>query len=76
MAADQIEAEALAVDEVAALLGVSRRTVFALSERDPKFPRSVRISPGRRSRRWIRSEVLTFLREVAERDEPTSRQRA
>jgi predicted DNA-binding transcriptional regulator AlpA len=76
MAADQLEAEALTVDEVARLLGVSRRTVFAMSAQDPKFPRSVRISPGRRSRRWIRGEILTWMRECAERDQPPSRRRA
>ena len=66
------EKAALTVVEVAEMLGVSVRTVFTLAT-TPGFPPSVRISPGGRSRRWIRSEVLSWLERKATRDTPPRR---
>jgi len=73
---DQIQAEALDVRAAAKLLGVSVRTIFALAASDPRFPKSVRVSPSGRSRRWVKAELLEYLTKSAERDQPPARRRA
>lgn len=69
--------ESLAVDVKAAarLLGVSPRTIFALAASDPRFPKSVRVSPTGKSRRWVKAELLEYLTRSAERDAPPPRRR-
>ena len=64
------EAEALTDAEVAALLGVSKRTVHTRAAGDRTFPASVRIG---RCRRWLRVEILEWLAKRAIRDEPPKR---
>ena len=66
-------AAALCDREVAALLGVSVRSVHQRAADDPTFPASIRIG---RSRRWLRDEVVAWLRERAPRDQPSSCRRA
>jgi len=66
-------AEALTDLQVADLIGISRRKVHDLAATDKSFPASIRIG---RSRRWIREEVIDWLRRKAPRDEPPRRRTA
>jgi predicted DNA-binding transcriptional regulator AlpA len=56
--------------EVAALLSVSLRSIYHQISRDPRFPASVRIG---RARRWLRDEIVDYLKTRCERDVPPSR---
>jgi len=58
--------------EVAHILNVSRRSVHQRAADDAGFPASIRIG---RSRRWLLSELLAWMRTKAERDTPPSRVR-
>jgi len=62
--------EALTATEAATLIGISVRGFLAIAGSDPAFPPSIRVGPGQqpRSRRWIRSEVLDWLKNYAPRD--------
>ena len=64
------KAEALTDVEVAAILGVSKRTIHTRAASDRTFPASVRIG---RCRRWLRAEILEWLEKRAVRDVPPRR---
>ena len=60
----QTESEALNRAEASTLLGVSATTFWRLGKEDPKFPRPVTL---RGARRWLRGELLEWLRRDATR---------
>jgi prophage regulatory protein len=49
----------LRIEEVAAMLAISRRSVYGLLDEDPAFPKPVRI--GARSIGWRLSDVLGYI---------------
>jgi predicted DNA-binding transcriptional regulator AlpA len=51
----------LTIDEVAALLGVSRRTAYELRGREPHFPRALVLGAGGRSVRYRLADVEAFV---------------
>lgn len=69
--------DVITVEEVSAILGPPRRTIYQLTYQDPDFPRPFK--PGKRLF-WIRSEVLAYRekkqKEYAERHKPLSPQAA
>jgi predicted DNA-binding transcriptional regulator AlpA len=70
--AQETAPEVLTATSVAKLLGVSPRSIFNLAKNRPDFPASVRFG---RSRRWLRSEVVAWIKTQAPRDPPARQAR-
>lgn len=64
-------AKLLSIDDIAALCGVSRRTVADHWTHRPDFP-APSVAPSRRSRRWDRDEIIAWATPAKRKSAPRS----